>query len=219
VAKPAWAYLKSQLQRNGIDVVDDVTWSASSFSNDALKFRRDGVTHLFLDTFAGLFYPPQAQNQQYFARYAVTTHNVLQPLVQGTAPSAQLRGMMGVGWVPAQDVDLAHNPGPNAGQTTCLNIMRQEGADLSKQNYQYVAEANCDRMFLFLQMAKTGDGLLPSNLLSGVRSLGSDFAWASQLGESAATTNPISMAPGVRFLQYVQSCNCVQYAGSYVKVP
>lgn len=137
IKEAAFAYLKAQLQQRGIDVVDSASWDSSDlqdFSSDVIKFRADGVTHLFMDADADLFYPQQAQAQGYFARYAVESSDYIQPFLEDFAPPDQLRGMMGVGWVPTQDVDLAHNPGPNAGQASCLAIMRQGGVDLSEDN-------------------------------------------------------------------------------------
>jgi hypothetical protein len=215
----AFAYLKTLLKSRGINVAAEFQSSSpSDYSNAVVKFRSAGVTHLFMDSGASLFYPPQAENQHYYARYAVTSNNFIQPFLQETQPKAQLRGMMGVGWIPHQDVDLRHNPGPTAGQAACFKIMREAGASLAKDNYQYVAETVCDSIFLFLEMAHVGGALDPTSLLRSVQAAGSTFPWASQLGRGIVSTD-LTLTPVVRGLQYVDSCSCVQYVGPVLRVP
>jgi hypothetical protein len=214
----AYAVLKAELKRRGYDVVADARWlNPNDFSNYAVQFRAEGVTHLFLDSGAGLLYPPSAQAQSFHARYAVSSANQIQPIFQNTAPPAQLKGMMGVGWVPRLDIDLAHGP-TTAGDKVCLKIMQDAGADVSKSNYRYVAEVSCDSFFLIVQMALRGGGLSPSDLFTGYSKVLSSFPWASNLGTGAATSD-ISSTPGVRALEWVESCKCVEYVGPYTKIP
>jgi len=215
----AFALLKAQLKQHGYDVVSEFQASnPNDYSNAVLQFRAAKVTHLFLDSSAALFYPPQAEQQHYYARYAVTSDDYIQPFLQDTAPAAQLRGMMGVGWVPAQDVDLTHKPAPDPGQARCFKIMKDRGADVSKNNYQYTANTVCDTVFLFLELARAGHGLAPANLVQSLVAAGSNFPWASQMGTGVVPTD-LTLAPEVRGLQYVESCSCVQYAGPVVRVP
>jgi hypothetical protein len=115
-------------------------------------------------------------------------------------------------------VDLAHNPGPNAGQAACLKIMRAAGLDVSKDNYQYTAETDCDTLLLFVAMTHRGGGLTPSALLQSVHAAASGFRWASQLGIGIAQAD-LTLSPTVRGLQYVSSCSCVQYVGPTLNIP
>lgn len=215
----AFAHLKAQLQRRGIEVAAEFQASnPNDYSNAVLQFRAAKVTHLFLDSTAALFYPAQAEQQHYYARFAVNSNDFIQPFLQATAPAAQLRGMMGLGWVPAQDVDLTHKPAPTPGQARCFKIMRDRGADVSQNNYQYTANTVCDSFFIFLELARAGRGLAPGNLLNSVGVAAADFPWASQMGTGVVPTD-LSLAPVAQGLEYVESCRCVQYTGPVVRVP
>jgi len=183
-----------------------------------VQFRAAGVTHLIMDSGASLFYPPQAENQRYYARYGVTSNNYVQPFLQESQPKTQLRGMMGVGWIPHQDVDLQHQTGPTAGQAACFKIMRDAGASLAKDNYQYVAETVCDTFNLFVEMAQAGGGFDSASLLSSARVAGASFPWSSMLGRGISSSD-LTFTPVVRGLQYVESCSCVQYVGPQIRVP
>ena len=103
-----------------------------------------GVTHLFFDYGAALFFPTQSESQTYRPRYGLSSYNFLQPFIMANAPAGQLTGLSGAGWLPVLDVLEEHAPAATPEMEQCLADMQQRGVDVSRQNYRYVAYVTCD---------------------------------------------------------------------------
>lgn len=221
LADRAFAELKSVLESKKIPVPDVVTFTATNpqqISNYVLKFRQEGVTHVFLDNLAGFFYPSQAESQGYRARYAVSTANFIEDfLLSGATPKAQLAGMMGIGWEPGLDVAAAQDPGTNRAQKACLQAEHAAGADVSKRNYQYVAYVACDFFGLLQRAAAVENTAVPSALIRGVHRVVGSVQLASEFGLGDYGSDP-SLLSLVRDLSYGAQCSCTKYTSTDVRL-
>ena len=211
IANAAWARLKTQLERRHVEVVDYVKSNDfAHVSNYVVQFRRDGVTHVFLDRLMGLFYGPAATSQNYYPRQALNSLDFIQPfLAKGPAPR-QLRGAMGVGWLPMIDVAQAQDPGPTAGYAQCMQIMHKAGVDVSRRNYQYTATAACDSAELLKRSVLAGGGFSPQQLSAGVDAAANAMPWANEFGAGARSGDP-ELLSTARDLEYNDSCSCIRY--------
>lgn len=219
IATPAWKALRDALERRHITVEAFVSWGdPAAMSGYVLQFRSQGVTHLFLDRLAGVFYPSQAQSQDYYARYALSSQNFIQPfLANGPAP-AQLRGAMGVGWHPHIDVAQAQDPGALPGSARCIELMRNAGVDVSKRNYQFVATASCDGTLLARESVRAGGGFTAEQMIKGVHATAPTLPWANMFG-LAGRPGEAGLLSTTRDLLYDVACTCIRYSGLNVQIP
>lgn len=219
IARPAWEALRKAVEQRGFPVVHFVASSdPTSMSSHVLKFKTDGVTHLFIDRLSGLFYPSQAEGQTYRARYALTSQNFIQPFLANGAAPQQLRGAMGVGWHPHLDVAQAQDPGPTPGFAPCMDIMRRAGIDVSKRNYQFTTTAACDGALLARQAVFDGGGVAPENLISGYQTAASKIPVANVFG-LAARPGESGLLSTARDLLYDNACSCMRYNGPNLQIP
>jgi hypothetical protein len=219
IAGEAWKALRGELQRRKITVSDFILWNnPAQFSNYVLRFRSNGVTHLFLDRIAGIFYPSQAQSQNYYARYALTSQNFIQPfLALGPAPQ-QLRGAMGVGWHPTLDVQDAQDPGGTLGFDRCMKLMQRRGVDVSKRNYKFTASASCDGIEMLKRTVAAGRGFTPKHLQAGLLTAAKSMPWANLFG-AAGRAGESGMLSITRDLRYDSKCSCMRYTSGNVAIP
>jgi ABC-type branched-subunit amino acid transport system substrate-binding protein len=215
IERGAWTYLKSRLEKRGLPVPvlrDFVTDDPSTLSGAVLRFQAEGVTHVFLGNHAGLFYPPVAESQHFRARYAVSSMNLLQAFMVGTAPEGQLHGMMGVGWEPSYDVQAAQDGPDNRSQRACLAAMRAYGAQIPTRNARYVAFAVCDGLNLLRLALGRARGLAFTEILSAEAKVIDAIEWAAQYDRTIVPGDP-TQTSAFRDIRYDQSCSCTRYSG------
>lgn len=214
----AWQLFKKQLEDKGIKVADIATYSgAQDVSQFVLKFRSDGVTHVFFDGPASFYWPSVAQSQQYYARYGVTSTNVIHPFLDNGSHKRQLAGLAGVGWQPQQDVPPGREPARTAEQTACLNAVKQAGEEVNEQNPRYLALGFCD-LFLRLQAgSKIAGTFAADSLISGMGAATKSFRSAATfaIGDFDDQTSLAAVRP----LKWDDSCVCVLYSGGNVRLP
>jgi len=213
-------YLKlvqQSLARHGLSVGDSFAFSENSgealsqIAPTLFRFRSSGVTHILLPESAYLV-TPQAEQQHYRPRYAITTFDGLSSLTTATSPPGQLNGSMGLGWLPVSDVDAAHDPGPvSPAQTHCLDVMRAAGQDSTDRLVQTTQLIVCDA-FTFLAAALTNGGEpTPDAFRRGVAALSSGFP-SSMTFQERYGPNRFDGAAAGRDLAFRSDCNCYVYA-------
>lgn len=178
----------------------------SDISQAVLRFKQEGVTHVFPQTPGVLIlFARAAESQNYRPRYGVSTDS--QPnFIQNNVPKEQLAGALGVGWVPTADVDKARDPGDvSAAQKRCRKVMEEAGQDPSK------GLTTCDAMNFLVSAIEHG-GLSPAEVQRGAHAMGS---------MPPASTFRISFPRGrftgasaVRDLAYRDDCSCFAYLTS-----
>jgi ABC-type branched-subunit amino acid transport system substrate-binding protein len=185
----------------------DPTGVPASTQSAVLRFKAEGVTHVFG---ASVFFYQDADSQNFRPRYAVDdSANTVQLMAQN-APKSQLHGSLGAGYLPMSEDDSYNST--NAAAKNCLRIMRDAGIDTTNRFATTYMLAVCDR-FWVLERAVTASGALtPSGVLQGLGRLptGMDSA-----GTYAMTLGPAHRdgAFRLRSFSYVDSCSCFRLAG------
>lgn len=171
-----------------------------------LRFRGDGVTHVFG---AALLFFEDAQNQSYHPRYAFDS--IAPPASEAAnAPAGQLRGSLAVGWRPTQDVNEAQDPGPVSPlATACTKLMRDAGQDVSSRFTLFLMHSECEEVRSLAAALEKGRAVTLSGLRAGFDALGSVEPVVS-FGERWAPDRHASNTT-VADLQYVDSCSCFTY--------
>jgi ABC-type branched-subunit amino acid transport system substrate-binding protein len=209
------ATVKRELARVGLRVDDAFAHSSDAqtylreMPSMLLRFRSSNVTHV-LQAQAAYFVLPQAEQQHYRPRWALTTMDALSSLTITTAPAAQLHGTLGVGWDPVTDVDTAHDPGPvSANQTLCQNIMKNAGQQASSRLAATVQLVNCDTFFLLADALRRAGSITPEALQRGVASL-TEFPSALTFVERYGADR-YDGADAARDIAYDDPCSCFTY--------
>jgi hypothetical protein len=181
-----FADIKHRLVSAGIDVALEFQYDASSLNNESasmsnavLQMRNAGVTHILSSESDVLLFMTAADSQHYRPRYGLTSYHAPAVQLQGTVPSTQLVGSMGVGWLPITDVDPAHDPGPvSSGETSCRTLMHTAGQESSSASAEIVEFAICDAVRM--TAAAINDSKDPGSrgLHAGLAQLGNRFASA-----------------------------------------
>jgi hypothetical protein len=215
---PIWrhyyGYIKQVFKEHGIvvDPNDEFLYAptadsvASQSQAAVLRFSSDGVTHVFG---AALLFFKAADNQSYHPRYALDSLAPPALLAQNVGPS-QLRGALGIGWRPTQDVDQAQDPGPVSPLATrCTNLMKAAGEDVSTRTVLYVSHIECEQMWSITAAFAKGGGVTLAAVTKGFGSLGQPMPTLS-FGERWAPDRRASNTT-VADLGYVESCSCFKY--------
>lgn len=178
--------IKRRLTAAGIDVAKEFQYDASSLNNESssmnsavLQMRNAGVTHLLSSESDVLLFMTAADSQHYRPRYGLTSYHAPAVQLQGTVPTSQLVGSMGVGWLPTTDVDAGHSPGPvSSGQTSCRKLMHDAGQDSTNASAEIVEYAICDAVRMTADAVNLSMDPSSSGLHAGVARLGAGFASA-----------------------------------------
>jgi hypothetical protein len=220
--------VRPRLATHGLQVVDeiavhvnnsvsDISGSAAEASSAVLRFKAERIDRIiWIPEGSGgeaFFFMPEADNQHYYPRYAVTSW--LAPYFLETNESTtQLTGSEGFGWQPSVDVDLAHDPGPTPGRRPCLALMRHAGQTFADPGVENAAYAFCESFF-FLQAALVGRTPTAAALQAGAQALGPNFPSVLTFGERFEAGRVLD-ATVIRALRYVVSCSCYQYTGPLI---
>jgi ABC-type branched-subunit amino acid transport system substrate-binding protein len=204
-----FADIKRRLSASGITVAREYQYDISSLdhesasmSNAVLQMRNAGVTHILSSEADVLLFMTAADSQHYRPRYALTSYHAAAAQLQGTVPASQLVGSMGIGWLPASDVDAAHNPGPvSSGETSCRRLMHNAGQDTSSAGVATVAFAVCDAVRLIAAGINTSKNPGSAGLHTGLSAIGPAFAAALTWRNGLVSTR-YDMPGGVRDFTY-----------------
>ncbi len=175
-----------------------------------LRFQSRNVTHVLLPSSAYLV-TPASEQQGYRPRWAMTTLDGLSSLTVTTSPKAQLRGVLGVGWLPVSDTDAAHDPGPvSPNQTRCKAAMEREGLSTADR-LTFTTQLIVCELFLFLAASLEHAGTIsPAALQDGAVALANRFPSAMTFLERFGP-NRYDGADAVRDVGYDTACSCFRY--------
>ena len=185
----------------------EVTEDPADETAAVLKFKSAGVTHVIGD-YSLVNFTPAAESQRYRPRYGFTSFS------PGTAfnlfaPPAQLRGALGIGWVPASDVEPPQDPGDvSPAEKHCRDIMKAKGEPTTKPLAWLAMTWACDT-FNFLDAAIEPYG--PS--ADGVRHAAADMGSMRPAGTFSLKFpggRPDGVA-AVRDLGHRDDCDCFAY--------
>jgi hypothetical protein len=205
-----YASIGKELAGHGLRISDTVTYSPNvqaglaASQSAVLKFRSEGVTHVFG---ASTWFLQYAESQGYRPRY------VFQPglgqLGVDNSPANQMRGAMTVGWAPTADVRAEDAPKQTPTESRCRAVMRKAGQTGSSQNDLRTMYTLCDVFYAFQAALPAGHAPTVGGLRLGYEALGS-FSTALTFG---ARFGPLRHAgvDAVRDMSYLADCGCLRY--------
>ncbi|HVT65899.1 MAG TPA: hypothetical protein VHD81_12150 [Mycobacteriales bacterium] len=178
------------------------------------RFKADHVTHVIgVDTFQ-YFFGVAANTQGFYPRYGVTTYSAPETLLRANGPPRQMAGAMGLGWIPSIDTDAQRDPGPGPGTKQCLAELAAGAQHFAGHRFaEAVGLAICDGLQLGVRGAKSGNGLDPASIRSGIVALGRKYPMAAGFVSGLSETN-FALPGGGRDLAWNPGCRCFAYHGS-----
>jgi hypothetical protein len=183
-----------------------------------LRFQQSGINRvLFLDNATvAILFTIQAGTQGYAPKYGLNT-SANPALLQQNAPASGLRGAVGVGWQPSQDVFAAEEGPLNPTTKTCADIMDKAGQGGVGRTGQWIQRMYCDELFFLRAVLDRSRDLTPAGIAARIDTLGASF-------ESAMTFST-RFVPGrrdgvaaVRTFAFDDACSCFRYTSPPRKV-
>jgi len=209
------ASLKKALARHGMTITDEVTFtdgvttSAQGGSAAVLKFRQDGITHVF-DANLGFF--ETAASQHYYPRMSVDDFvNTPAGLASQPGIAKVLHGAMGAGTAPA--IEVPNPPDTTSSATLCKQIMRSAGLDFSNAYTLAVMLSECDAVFLLTAAVNRGGELSPAGFRRGLEALGTSFLPTLTYRSKFSATKHDG-AGAIRDYVYDDPCGCFRFPDS-----
>lgn len=186
------------------------TAGAANQQGNVLKFSNDGVTRVINIAFSPIGFMQHAEAQQYHPRYGLDSSvgpETIRTALKGA--SGQLKGMVGVGWIPSSDTGSAKAVTPT-GQR-CLTLMKRAGENTDNSTTASLMEQFCDAGW-FLQAATNAarDASGPG-LVRGAR-LTKGYVSASSFGADMTSGRSDGLSR-YRDFAYQEGCSCIQYVG------
>lgn len=189
-----------EVEAHGTDVSDN----SSSTSGAVLRFRANGITHVFD---ANLIFFQTADSQGYRPRYAIQDTINTPALLAQNVGASQLHGSMGAGYLPAYEVEDPQDVSPEA--TRCLALMRAAGQDTTQTIARAYMLHYCDAV-AFLEKALTAAGTVSvKGLRDGAATLGSVTSHVTYGTRVTATRR--DGATRIRDFDYVDACSCFRH--------
>ena len=204
----------------------DTAAVAAAVSNAVLRFRGNGVTHVFIleaSAVLALLFLNQADAERYFPRYGVNTQNGIEVLIDtGNVPARQAIGAVGFGWYPMIDIAPSQNPtdGPysNARRQECIGLLAANGMSFADTNAEAVALNECESLWFFRDTVnRMGPVINRDNFMAAVDQLGASFA---PVGTFAAAFGPgrHDGVAAVRYWAFDAGCGCMTYTSGDIPV-
>jgi hypothetical protein len=203
----------------------DVGNTAAAVSSAVLKFRSDGVTHVFIledSAVLSLLFANNADSQGYHPRYAGNTQNGYQALLdQGAYPRGQLPGTVGIGWVPGIDVTPSENTddGPYSNETRrkCIALYKAHGVSYSSANAAQIALGTCNSLWFFRDVMKNVSVLNRDGFRAAADGLGTSHESPSHFLVRFDADHHDGIA-AVRYWAYRPECGCMRYTSGNIAV-
>jgi hypothetical protein len=218
---PIGARLKQELARAGyaVDPANEFDYAGSLDSQTStvpsaiLRFRANGVTHV-LGTGAGGLLLDGLKSQSYFPRlgwdsnagfYGVSTTNT------DSASKNMLRGVVGVGFIPAKDVATWTSVSPL--QTRCEGLATAAGIQWRDNQDKHLNVLHaCENYWSLIAALRKGGSLTPAGIDKGFSTLGtvqSVLSFSETWGPDRHAS--VSVVADIR---YDESCTCFRYTGT-----
>lgn len=209
-----YAGYATELGKRGLKFADTVTYSQNADAalaatqNAVLKFRADGITHVFG---ASAFFLRAAESQGYRPRYAYLPG--LGTIGTDNSPAAQMKGALTVGWSPMSDVPNAQYPGDTTAAKHCRAVMK--GANLSTSNRTDIQTmfAICDAVYSVRDALTAGQVASVSGLRQGFEAMGTRFGTALTFAALLAPNHHYGV-DSVRDMAWDSQCSCLKYTST-----
>ncbi|WP_262849076.1 ABC transporter substrate-binding protein [Mumia quercus] len=190
----------------------------------AVTFRSAGIDRVMFLGGARLasIFATLAEPKGFKARYAVSTFDNPTFFVNNPqlVPSSAMKGMVGIGFAPSQEVLDEQLPFPSTdAEKKCVDIYSAAGITFESREAARIALPYCDAALL-LQAGSQDltDDFNAATWGAAVQSLGSAFVPSS--GFTGALGEGRHAASGAfRVLRYDGGCNCFKYEGGDVDFP
>lgn len=217
------AYVKYPTSQN------DYGEMAAQIGNAAVRFKSEGITHVMMmdqGALIALFFMQAAERQQYRPRYGLTSASggtTLAGLLRASGDNDarnQLRGSVGVGWVPT--IDVAPDDVPGWAQTKsrelCYSIMDKNGVAMTSANARAQAELVCNTLWTMdATISAAGNVINQGTFIAGLDRVGDlDLTTGTGLALSSARHDGNRLAARMKF---VDQCVCFRYTTGPFAVP
>lgn len=234
--------LRTALGQNGLELADEVFITRAASAEDigreandiraaVLRFKEQNITHVhFLQTgnaFLGFTFWQNADTQQYYPRYGLTSGDAAQaliPTMNSASPGSAGRTFemaVGVGFKPLFDVPRADYSGDDESLALrqCKQIIEPAsdgGYDDPARNKEAIAAQICDTALYFQAAMDAGGAVVnTSTWLQGVSTI-------NELGSAGTfllrTPNQRDAPGAVRSLAYFEDCSCFHYTSEQRRV-
>jgi ABC-type branched-subunit amino acid transport system substrate-binding protein len=201
---------------HGVTVAEEVVMSSytssEQFSSAVLRFKARGITHVQFVDVSGLLalqFMQYAETQQYRPRYGLSSANSLSAVQTAVSPN-QLRGAIGVGWMPS--LDTSEHPGFSATAQGCLDALRADGQRTGDRVAVALALWTCETLSFFRAAMELAPEHSAAGFVAGLAAIGDGYV--------PADTFAVRVGPGrydgpaaVRPLAYDDGCSCFRYTG------
>jgi len=206
-----YADVAKELAKYGVKFTDTATYDSNvqaglaATQSAVLRFRADGITHVFG---ASAFFLQDAESQKYYPRYAYLPG--LGQLGVANSPSDQLNGALTVGWSPVSDVPANKDPGDTPGAKHCRAVMNAGGMSTDSRSDLKTMYEVCDAIYSFRAALTAGRVASVAGLRTGFEAMGSSFPTALTFNAVLGTAHHYGV-DSVRDMAYNTACKCLEY--------
>jgi hypothetical protein len=199
--------------------------AGAAVGNATLTFRSRGVDRITFitvsETGSMLVMAEDASSQHYYPGWILSSLAGT-ALLQGQAPSDEMKNTRVYGWLPSQDVLPAQYPAPNAAQKRCYSLVESQGIKpTSAADYAYT-QSICEALFVYeAALGQAGGNIAGAALISGLDKVGTSFQSVFDLnGAADFSLARLNDAP-VRYREakWLNSCQCIGYEGPTFPMP
>lgn len=216
VLKPAYARKGTPVQEEFF-VSPNTQEAASDIDAAVLRFAAQNVTHVTFLSTAGTtpgVFMLRATGQRYQPRYGFSSQDAPQVVLPNLPDKkGQLRGALGVGWLPFGDVVNPTDKGVAApSYQRCLATLRSQSVSPTDANSAGLLAFVCDG-FWFLKAAfeaAPAGPLTARGFVAGQESLGTTYAPAAVTSTNVGPDRHDGVG-SIRYLAFQEACECYRY--------
>lgn len=200
---------------------EELAGTVADVKNATLRFQSEGVTHvIMLDATALLtiLFAQNAKQQQYYPRLGANSATGMQAVYDaGVVENNQLRGAVGLGWLP--NIDLSASASAkyaNSATKRCLEVMkRRTGQTFTSTNAAGLAISKCDMADLMrLALTNAGSNLSLATASAAIESLGGSYQ-SPFLPKTFFGRGRHDAAQMGFDMEWDTGCTCTKYVGSH----
>jgi hypothetical protein len=223
----ATSALRDQLSRAGVKVAADgnvpfvrsaadAGSAVSRVASIIVRFRLAGVNRVVsVDQSGALMtiFMLAAEAQGYRPLYGLSTLNAPMSLLASVNPR-QLRGAVGIGWMPLVDVPAGPDDDIPPVRAQCAAIYRRAGIAVGDRSPygQFSAYSFCDSLMILRRVLAHRRSTSQAAMRAGLESLGSGYTSALDFA-SRLDASRHDGAAGYRVLRFDGGCTCFRYDG------
>ncbi|MEY2434443.1 MAG: hypothetical protein QOC92_4168 [Acidimicrobiaceae bacterium] len=188
----------------------------AQFSSAVLQFKLHGIDHVIVTPDSGnvtLFFPQQAESQNYRPRYAFTSVNY--PALMSNVPPAQAERSMNVSFLitDAENPDQMKTNPPNANRTQCDELYKgKTGGGLPPYFF-------CDFMNVVSTALRGAANVDGPTLQAGVEGLGTSILGAGNYGSTQLGPGRYDGGTSIRIMEWDASIKDYRYVTDVLSVP